>query len=344
MIIWLVRILVLVAGPLISYFQISRTHQGLLIGLAFSLVIILAEILIQRIPLDTLIAGILGIIFGLIGAKLLDYTVYLMDNTRVYEIIKDYSLLIKVVLAYLGLVIAVRKKSELDLLDKDILRIGQKRKKATDLILLDTSAVIDGRIADITETKFISGTLVVPRFVLDELQGLADSSDTFKRNRARRGLDIIAKLQKEENITVKIFEKDYPELHNADAKLLQLAKELEAKIVTTDFNLNKVAVLQGVTVLNVNDLSNALKPVYLPGETMPIFVVKEGKEHHQGIGYLDDGTMVVVEEGRKFVGKRIEVIVSSILQTSSGRMVFTRPAQNDNSEIRGKQPNSFGAM
>jgi uncharacterized protein YacL len=342
MIIWLVRILVLIAGPAITYFQISRTQHGIIIGFAFSLAIILAEIIIQRIPLDTLIAGILGIIFGLIGAKLLDYTVYLMDNTRIYEIMKDYSLLIKVIFSYLGLVIAVNKKSELDLLDKDILKRGH-RKKAADLILLDTSAVIDGRIADITETKFISGTLVVPRFVLEELQGLADSSDTHKRNRARRGLDIIAKLQKDETLTVKIFEKDFPELHNADAKLLQLAKELDAKIITTDFNLNKVAVLQGGTVLNVNDLSNALKPVYLPGETMPIFVVKEGKEHHQGIGYLDDGTMVVVEEGRKYVGKRIDVIVSSILQTSSGRMIFTRPTGGaDSNENRGK-PNSFEA-
>jgi uncharacterized protein YacL len=336
MIIWFVRILVLIAGPLISYLQISRTSQGILIGFVFSLVIILTEIIIQKIPLDTLIAGILGIIFGLIGAKLLDYTIYLMDNIKVYELMKDYSLLIKIVFAYLGLVIAVRKKSEVDLLDKDIFKRG-RHKKVTDLILLDTSAIIDGRIADIAETKFIAGVLVVPRFVLEELQSLADSSDTFKRNRARRGLDIIAKLQKEEGLSVKIFEKDYPELHNTDAKLLQLSKELEAKIITTDFNLNKVAVLQGSTVLNVNDLSNALKPVYLPGEAMPIFVVKEGKEQHQGIGYLDDGTMVVVEEGRKYVGKRIEVIVSSILQTSSGRMIFTRPtSQNGDSENRGK--------
>ena len=345
MIIWLVRILVLVASPLISYFQISRTTHGILVGLVFALVIIMAEIIIQKIPLDTLIAGILGIIFGLIGAKLLDYSIYLMDNVKVYEIMKDYSLLIKVIFSYLGLVIAVRKKSELDLLDKDILKIGH-RKKGAELILLDTSAVIDGRIADIAETKFISGTLVVPRFVIQELQSLADSSDTHKRNRARRGLDIIAKLQKDETLTVKIFDKDYPELQNVDAKLLALSKELEAKIVTTDFNLNKVAVLQGATVLNINDLSNALKPVYLPGEAMPIFVVKDGKEHNQGIGYLDDGTMVVVEEGRKHVGKRIEVIVSSILQTSSGRMVFTRPTaqaqQNDSQENRGKQVNPSG--
>jgi uncharacterized protein YacL len=209
MMIWLVRILVLIAGPAITYFQISRTQQGLLIGLGFSLAIIAAEIIIQKIPLDTLIAGIIGTILGLIAAKLLDYTVYLMDNQRIYEIMQNYSILIKVVFAYLGLVIAVTKKSELDLLDKDILK-RNRHKKLSDVILMDTSAIIDGRIADIAETKFISAVLVIPRFILEELQTLADSSDTHKRNRARRGLDIIARLQKEEGIVIKIFDKDYP--------------------------------------------------------------------------------------------------------------------------------------
>ena len=327
MLIWIFRIIVIIAGPAISYFQVSRTTHGILIGVAGALLVIGAEIVIQRVPLDTLIVAIIGTILGLIGAKLLDYTVYLMDNTRLYEFMKDYSLLIKVIFGYLGLVIAVRKKSELDLLDRDILKRGS-RKPAESIILLDTSAIIDGRITDITGTRFLSGVLVVPRFVLEELQALADSSDAHKRNRARRGLDIVAQLQKDENISVKIFDKDYPELRGVDGKLLQLGKELGAKILTTDFNLNKVASLQGVVVLNINDLSNALKPVYLPGETMPIFVVKEGKENHQGVGYLDDGTMVVVEEGRRLVGKRGEVIVTSILQTSSGRMIFTKPADN----------------
>src|SRR3989339_580494 len=308
MLIWLIRVGVLIAGPLISYSQISHNLQGILVGLAVSSFVVLAEIIIHRIPLDTLIAGILGIILGLIGAKLLDYSVYLMDNQRIYELMKDYSLLIKIIFAYLGLFIAVQKKSELDLLDRDIFKRG-RTKKSTELILLDTSAIIDGRIADIAGTKFLSGALVIPRFILEELQALADSSDGMKRNRARRGLDIIAQLQKEEGITIKIFTKDYPDVRETDAKLLQLAKDIDAKIVTTDFNLNKVAVLQGVIVLNINDLSNALKPVYLPGEVMPIFVVKEGKEHHQGIGYLDDGTMVIIEEGRRFFGIRTEVWV-----------------------------------
>lgn len=334
MIIWLVRIFVIISGPLISYFQISHNLNGILVGLLGSLIVILVELVIHRIPLDTLIAAIIGIIFGLIGAKLLDYTLYLMDNTQIYEWMKDYSVLIKIIFAYLGLVIAVQKKSELDLLDKDIFKRGAK-KGPSELILLDTSALIDGRIADIAGTRFISGALVIPRFVLVELQTLADSSDTNKRNKARRGLDIIAQLQKEENLTIKIFDKDYSDLKDTDAKLLQLAKELQVKIITTDFNLNKVAVLQGVVVLNINDLSNALKPVCLPGEKMSIFVAKEGKEHNQGIGYLDDGTLVVVEDARKQIGKRVEIIVTSILQTSSGRMIFTRPAA-ENHNTHGK--------
>ena len=174
--------------------------------------------------------------------------------------------------------------------------------------------------------------------MLEELQRLGDSADAHKRMRARRGLDIIAQLQKMESVTVKIFEKDYPETKEVDQKLLLLAKDLKAKIITTDYNLNKVASLQGVVVLNINDLSNALKQVYLPGETMMIFPVKEGKEQHQAVGYLDDGTMVVIEEGRRFIGKRIEVIVSSILQTSSGRMVFTHPTGETNKEHSNGSP------
>lgn len=327
--------MILVAGPLVSYFQISRTNEGLLIGFGISAAIVAIEIIVQKIPLDTLIFAILGIGFGLAAAVGLDYLVPIINIVKLTEFMAKYSLLVKILFGYLGLVLAIKTKTEIDLLDRDILKKG-KIKKVTDVILLDTSAIIDGRIADIVETRFISGVLVVPRFVLVELQALADSGDAFKRNKARRGLDIIAKLQKDENLTVKIFDKDYPGLTGTDAKLLQLAKELDAKAITTDFNLNKIASLQGVVVLNINDLSNALKPVYLPGETMPIFLVKEGKEHNQAIGYLDDGTMVVVEEGRKFVGKRIDVIVTSILQTSSGRMVFTKPTADAGHEYKGK--------
>jgi len=324
LLIWIIRSLVLIASPLISYFYVSATPKGIGVGIAFALSVILIEYIVQLIPLDTIIAALLGAVFGLIGAKLIDYMVFLAGHDQVYAWVKEYSILIKIILVYLGMVIAVNKKSELELLDQDIFNKKRKWKKATEVIILDTSAIIDGRIIEVVETRFLSGVFVVARFVLDELQKLADHSDTFKRNRARRGLDIIARLQKEESISVKIFDKDYPDLSAVDAKIVQLAKDLGAKVVTTDFNLNKIASLQNVVVLNINDLSNALKPVYLPGEEIHIFLVKEGKERNQGVGYLDDGTMIVIEEGNRHIGKRVSAMVNSILQTSSGRMVFAR--------------------
>jgi len=324
MLTWLLRILVIFAGPIIGYFQISSDARGILIGTGVALFILFIEAIIQRIPLDTLIAGILGVIIGLIAAKVLDYTIYLMENPKLYELMRTYSLLIKITFAYLGLVIAVRKKSELSLLDRDIFA-PRPTKKIPELKILDTSAIIDGRVADICEAKFLSATLIVSRFVLKELQEIADSPDPIKRARGRRGLEILSRLQQCPEVNVKIFDKDYPEIKETDLKIIHLAKDLSARILTTDFNLNKVAGIEGVTVLNVNDLSNALKPVVLPGEPMSIFVVKEGKEKDQGVGYLDDGTMVVVEEGRRYIGKKIDVLVTSIIQTSAGRMIFTRP-------------------
>jgi uncharacterized protein YacL len=335
LILWILRAVVLISGPLIGYLQFGRSMHSALIGLAIAIAIVLTELIIQSIPLDTLIVGVMGIVIGLIVAKLIDYGVYLTENQRFYIIVRDFNLVIKIVCSYLGLVIAIKKKSELDLLDRDIFKKG-KRPAGTELIILDTSAVIDGRIADITDTKFLSGVMVLPRFVLGELQRLSDSSDTIKRNKARRGMEIIGQLQKQEGVSVKIYENDYPALPDVDGKLLQLAKDLRARIITTDFNLNKIATLQGVTVLNINDLSNALKPIYLPGEKMFIFPVKEGKEQQQSVGYLEDGTMVVIEDGRKHIGKRIEVTVSSILQTSSGRMVFTNTVPENSAKSNGK--------
>jgi uncharacterized protein YacL len=189
-------------------------------------------------------------------------------------------------------------------------------------IILDTSVIIDGRIIDLCQTKFIEGRLVIPRFVLKELQQIADSSDALRRNRGRRGLDILHKLQKLERVVVKIHDEDFPEINEVDAKLIKMAKVLDAKVFTNDFNLNKVAELEGVAVLNINDLSNALKSVVLPGELLEVKIVKEGKEYNQGVAYLDDGTMVVVEEARKILGQTVEVTVTSVLQTSAGRMIF----------------------
>ena len=190
--------------------------------------------------------------------------------------------------------------------------------------VLDTSVIIDGRIADICETGFLEGTLVVPQFVLRELQQVADSSDSLKRNRGRRGLDILQKIQKMAHVQVQIVETDFPEVREVDLKLIELARRMSGKIVTNDFNLNKVAQLRGVPVLNINELANSLKPVVLPGEVMRVFIIKEGKEAGQGVGYLDDGTMVVVDQAKRALGKTIEVSVTSVLQTTAGKMIFCR--------------------
>jgi uncharacterized protein YacL len=188
--------------------------------------------------------------------------------------------------------------------------------------ILDTSVIIDGRVADVCETGFIDGLLIIPQFVLRELQLVADSSDQLKRNRGRRGLDILQRMQKMGTIQIQIVEEDFPHMHEVDLKLIELAKQLEGKIVTNDFNLNKMAQLQGVAVLNVNELANALKPVVLPGETMRVFILKEGKEYNQGVAYLDDGTMVVVDNAKKMISKTIDIAVTSVLQTTAGKMIF----------------------
>lgn len=193
------------------------------------------------------------------------------------------------------------------------------------LKILDTSSIIDGRIADLCKTGFLEGVLIIPHFVLNELQKIADSSDPLRRNRGRRGLDILNKIQKENQVAVKIFDIDYEDLAEVDTKLLRLARELEAKVVTNDFNLNKVAELYGVEVLNINELSNAIKPVVLPGEEMVVHVLRDGKEYGQGIGYLEDGTMIVVEGGKNYIGLNIEILVTSVLQTAAGRMIFAKP-------------------
>lgn len=190
--------------------------------------------------------------------------------------------------------------------------------------ILDTSVIIDGRIADVCETGFVDGTLVIPQFVLKELQLVADSADSLKRNRGRRGLDILQKIQKMSGVEVMISDVDFPEVREVDLKLIELARTLQGKIVTNDFNLNKVAQLRGVEVLNVNELANSLKPVVLPGEIMKVFILKEGKEYNQGVAYLDDGTMVVVDNARKMISKTIDIVVTSVLQTTAGKMIFGR--------------------
>ncbi|MBD3270905.1 MAG: hypothetical protein GF384_00020 [Elusimicrobia bacterium] len=324
MISWVIRVVVIVAAPTISWFQIEQSTKGIIIGVGIALLIIGAEIIIQRIALDTLIFTLVGAISGLLFALIMENVIiYVFKSDLVVAFFEKFSNLIKLFMTYLGMTVAVLKKSELDKLDRDILVKGVSH-KVHDIKLLDTSAIIDGRIADICETKFLSGVLVVPRFVLQELQTIADSADDQRRARGRRGIEILERIQENSHMTVRIYDNDFPDIKETDAKLVQLAKDLKGKIITTDFNLNKIASIQGITVLNINELAQSLKPVVLPGKKMMIFVVKEGKERSQGVGYLDDGTMVVVEDGKHAVGKRTEVHVNSILQTSAGRMIFAR--------------------
>ncbi|MFA5858958.1 MAG: PIN domain-containing protein [Elusimicrobiota bacterium] len=331
---WIMRGLIIIIGPIVGYLQISRDIKGLFIGLGIALGVVIIEFIIERIPLDTLVAGVLGGVLGLIFAKMLDYLVYLY-NPAWYEVYKKYSLFVNIVFTYLGLIIAIRKKDELELLEKDIFPKSGK-KQVNELVVLDTSIIIDGRVVDIITTKFLTCIFVVPKFVLRELQNLADHSDTNIRTRGRRGLDILARVQETPDVVVKILDKDYPQEKEVDAKLIMLAKDLQAKVLTTDYNLNRVATLEGVTVLNVNDLANALKPVALPGEKISIFILKDGKERDQGVAYFDDGTMIVVEDGHRMIGKKAEVVITSILQTSSGRMVFAKLANGGGYVVKGK--------
>ena len=320
--IWVFRALVLAGCPAIVYTQITHSPKGFISGMIVGLLIVGVELVVAEMNLLTLISGVLGASGGIIIAKLCDYTVLQMGNETIYRAWDKYSVLRYFAMSALGMIVAIRKFPELDDLDKDILKMGKRR--GAHLKVMDTSAIIDGRVIDICETKFLSGTLIVPRFVLNELHQLSDSPDGLKRARGRRGLDILARLQENVEIPVKIIDKDIADIPDVDGKVVRLAKDLGAKVITTDFNLNKIAALEGVTCLNVNDLGTALKPVVLPGEAMSLFVMKDGKEREQGIGYLDDGTMVVIEEGRKFIGKRLEVGVTSILQTSAGRMIFAK--------------------
>lgn len=285
-----------------------------------------------KAPVPDLLFGSLGLVFGLIIAYLI-VNVIPLDNIP-YRI---FSTIIPVFLAfflgYLGFQVGFKKKDELISLFSISARMQKKKGTADEehevqdkkLKILDTSVIIDGRIADICQTGFLEGIIVIPQFVLEELQHIADSSDVLKRNRGRRGLDILNRIQKELDIEVEIYEGDFEDIQEVDSKLVKLAKLTSGVVVTNDFNLNKVCELQKVAVLNINDLANAVKPVVLPGEEMNVQVIKDGKEHNQGVAYLDDGTMIVVEEGRNYIGKHIDVLVTSVLQTAAGRMIFAKP-------------------
>lgn len=289
---------------------------------------ILEERLVKA-PVGDVMFGTFGLVFGLIVAFLIPLPpmVYPAFNWAV-------SFFLACLFAYFGFRVGFKKRDEIINLFSVSSRLKDKKKDNDDqkvsgssvkLKILDTSVIIDGRIADICQTGFLEGTLVIPRYVLEELQHIADSSDVLKRNRGRRGLDILNRIQKELDVKVEIYEGDFEEISEVDSKLVKLAKVVDGIVVTNDFNLNKVCELQGVPVLNINDLANAVKPIVLPGEELNVHVIKDGKEHNQGVAYLDDGTMIVVEEGREYIGKKIEVLVTSVLQTSAGRMIFAKP-------------------
>jgi uncharacterized protein YacL len=317
----LVRLLVLVLLAHSGYAYSPVPGQpwvGFTLGVAAALALVVLERRVQGVPGPHIVGALVGGVTGVFGARLLWGALDGLDLEGEHFI----HALVVVFLGYMGVVVGGQKgewfePARMIAAFRDSSRLHQYK-------VLDTSVIIDGRIADICETGFLEGTLVAPQFVLRELQQVADSSDSLKRNRGRRGLDILQKMQKMANVSVQIVETDFPDIREVDLKLIELARKLGGKIVTNDFNLNKVAQLRGVPVLNINELANSLKPVVLPGEMMKVFIIKEGKEAGQGVGYLDDGTMVVVDQARKALGKTIEVGVTSVLQTTAGKMIFCR--------------------
>lgn len=275
---------------------------------------------IRQLPTHQLVAAIIGLIVGLIVAALLAGPL-----SRLPGILGEVLPFIgAIIFGYLGITVMTVRQHDIVSLFSGRLPFKEMTLRRDNYVLLDTSVIIDGRIADISRTGFISGTMLIPRFVLNELQHIADSSDMLRRNRGRRGLDMLNKLQKESVVPIRIHDIDVEEAQEVDDKLVMLAKELRCPIVTNDYNLNRVAELQGITVLNINELANAVKAIFLPGESMNIRIIQEGKELGQGVGYLDDGTMVVVENGRRYISSTIEVVVTKVLQTAAGRMIFAR--------------------
>lgn len=316
-------------------FFTSTQFIGILLGFLFGFFILfylLEKILqllisfenfLKELSWRKIVVGILGLAAGLLLAILINFSFSGILKTSTVG--KYIGLLVNIVFAYLGFSLFVYK-------EKDILKFLKQEDNPHNIFgsvisnkILDTSVIIDGRIADVAKSGFVEGTLIVPEFVLEELRHIADSSETLKRNRGRRGLDILKQMQKEPHVNIQILTQDFDDIQEVDSKLVKLAQIMDARIVTNDFNLNKVAELHGVRVLNINELANAVKPIVLPGEEMNVKVIKEGKEDGQGVAYLDDGTMIVVDDGINFMNQRVSVLVTSILQTAAGRMIFAKP-------------------
>ena len=293
---------------------------NIVIGVLLGALVVAIETRLRSAEVTNLLGALIGGAIGLGLSKTIGAALFWADaSDRRVVFIHSFILL---VFPYLGIVMGARKGEWLK--PQRLVNLFRDTGPQKRYRILDTSVIIDGRIADVCETGFLDGTLVIPQFVLKELQLVADSGDSLKRNRGRRGLDILQKIQKMSGLDVTISDIDFPEVREVDLKLIELGRTLQGKIVTNDFNLNKVAQLRGIEVLNINELANALKPVVLPGETMKVFILKEGKEYNQGVAYLDDGTMVVVDNARSMIGKTIDVVVTSVLQTTAGKMIFGR--------------------
>ena len=300
-------------------------YYGILTGFVLSVLFIYLETLIRKSQFKVIWSSTLGTFAGVLigwGLGAIYQSIAQEEGTNTF-----IRILFLVIMPYIGFLVGIRKHEWLD--PPFLARFFKEEMTGKSYKILDTSVIIDGRISDICDTEFIDGDLVVPQFILKELQLVADSADSVKRQRGRRGLDVLDQLQKSSLVSVVITEVDFPEVPDVDSKLIELAKHMDAKIITNDFNLNKIAQLQGVAVLNINELANALKPVVLPGEMINVFILKEGKEKDQGVAYLDDGTMVVVDNSRKMIGQNVEITVTSVLQTTVGKMIFGRYNEED---------------
>lgn len=301
----------------------TRQICSAIFGVIVAGFVIAFEMRARQASLKTLIGAAIGSILGIIGAYLIGMLISAQDIATVSGPMKVFlTIALAFFMGYIGLMVGAAKGEYIDL--SVLGGIFSDKNVRRDYKILDTSVIIDGRIADVAETGFLGGTLVIPQFVLRELQQVADSPDSSKRQRGRRGLDMLQRLRNNSKLDIQIVETDFPAVKEVDLKLIELGKQLEAVIITNDFNLNKVSQLRGVSVLNVNELANALKPVVLPGEAMRVFVLKEGKEYNQGVAYLDDGTMVVIDNARKLIGKNADIAVTSVLQTTAGKMIFGR--------------------
>lgn len=311
--------------------EFTRRLLSALLGAVVAIGVIGFEMRVRRASLKTLIGAAVGSILGIVGAFLIGVLISIQKEAAVSAEMQTFlTISLAFFMGYVGLMVGAAKGDYLDL--SALGGIFSDRTVKSDFKILDTSVIIDGRIADVAETGFIGGTLIVPHFILTELQQVADSPDSSKRQRGRRGLDMLQRLRNNSKLDVQIVETDFPAVKEVDLKLIELGTQLDAVIVTNDFNLNKVSQLRGVEVLNINELANALKPVVLPGEAMRVFILKEGKEYNQGVAYLDDGTMVVVDNARRLIGKTADIAVTSVLQTTAGKMIFGR-LWDENGEV-----------